>query len=234
MRCTSILLAATFLLTGNFAATAQMKSCCDPEGTKLLSTVKQTAGTLRMAKILDSINRYCNPEDFMVMNAEKVDLIKKKLAVEKDANKRFNLYFQYATESLNAGNIEESVNVLKQMLAASKLTNENFPPQYKPLFDQLAIAYMRRGEQENCAANHNPESCIIPIQGNGIHKLTSGSEQAIEVYKSILTKFPDDLQSRYLLNVAYMTLGKYPAEVPARLATAAHHLTRNRDSRQCR
>ena len=75
--------------------------------------------------------------------------------------------------------------------------------------DLLAIAYMRKGELENCATNHNAQSCIIPIQGGGLHKLTTGSEKAIEVYTMLLNKFPDDMQSRYLLNVAYMTLGKY-------------------------
>ena len=73
---------------------------------------------------------------------------------------------------------------------------------------------MRKGELENCAGNHTPQSCIIPIQGGGIHKLTTGSEETIKVYSNILRKYPDDLQSRYLLNVAYMTLDKYPKEVP--------------------
>lgn len=191
-----------------------MKSCCEPDSVKLVSTVKQSKGTLRMIKILDSINRNANPDDFYVMNTQRAASFKKKLATEKDPNKRLNFYFQYSVESLNTGNTDEAIGVLSQVINAMKITQENFTPQYKVFFDQLAIAYMRKGELENCAANHNPQSCIIPIQGNGIHQLTSGSERAIEIYKIILNKFPDDLQSRYLLNVAYMTLGKYPAEVP--------------------
>lgn len=203
-----------FFIASSFSATAQMKSCCEPDSVKLVSTVKQSKGTLRMIKILDSINRNANPEDFYVMNTQRAASFKKKLATEKDPNKRLNFYFQYSVESLNAGNTDEAIGVLSQVINAMKITQENFTPQYKLFFDQLAIAYMRKGELENCAANHNPQSCIIPIQGNGIHQLTSGSERAIEIYKIILNKFPDDLQSRYLLNIAYMTLGKYPAEVP--------------------
>ncbi|MBK8522032.1 MAG: CRTAC1 family protein [Chitinophagaceae bacterium] len=89
---------------------------------------------------------------------------------------------------------------------------------------------MRKGELENCAANHNAQSCIIPIQGGGIHRLTSGSENAVELYKQILTKFPDDLQSRYLLNIAYMTLGKYPAEVPKQWLIESGVFTQNKTS----
>lgn len=193
---------------------AQMKSCCDPDGTVLVSTVKQTPGTLKMVHILDSISKHANPEDFFVMNTARAELFKKKIAVEKDPNKRVNWYFQYAVESLNAGNTDEAINVLKQVVTALGLSGQDIPADFKLLFDQLAIAYMRKGELENCAANHNAQSCIIPIQGGGIHQLTSGSDSAIVIYKIILNKFPDDLQSRYLLNIAYMTLGRYPQDVP--------------------
>ncbi|MGG9960119.1 FG-GAP-like repeat-containing protein [Ferruginibacter sp. SUN106] len=202
------------LTTLNSTLNAQMKSCCEPDGVQLISTVPQTKGTLKMVKILDSISKHANPEDFYVMNTQRAAIFRKKLDTEKDPNKRVNLYFQYCIESLNAGNTEEAINVLKQVMSTMGITGQNFTEQYKQFFDQLAISYMRKGELENCAANHNPQSCIIPIQGEGIHKLTYGSEVAIELYKLILNKYPDDLQSRYLLNIAYMTLGKYPAEVP--------------------
>ncbi len=193
---------------------AQMKSCCEPDGVKLASTVKQTPGTLRMVHILDSISKNANPEDFFFLNTQRLELFRKKLDVEKDPYKRLELYYQYSNEALNAGNTDEAIVVIKQVMDAMKLTGANMTTGNKSFFDLLAISYMRKGELENCAANHNAQSCILPIQGGGIHKLTSGSEQAIELYKTILTKFPDDLQSRYLLNVAYMTLGKYPTEVP--------------------
>ena len=195
-------------------AFAQMKSCCEPDNVQLVSSIKQTPGTLRMVKILDSINKHANPDDFLVMNAMRADNIRKKLATETDPNKRLMYYFQYCIESLNAGNHNEAISVLLQLIDGMKILPDNFPPQYKPFFDLLAIAYMRKGELENCAGNHTPQSCIIPIQGGGIHKLTTGSEEAIKVYSNILRKYPDDLQSRYLLNVAYMTLDKYPKEVP--------------------
>lgn len=206
---------------------AQMKSCCEPDGVKLESAVPQTRGTLKMVKILDSISRFANPEDFYVMNSLRAERFRKKLDTEKDPNQRLNYYFQYSVEMLNAGNTEEAINVLNQIMAAMKITPENFPPEYKIFIDQLAISYMRKGELENCAANHNPQSCIIPIQGNGIHKFPSGSEHAIALYKAILAKYPDDYQSRYLLNIAYMTLGKYPAEVPERWLIESGVFTQN-------
>ncbi len=82
------------------------------------------------------------------------------------------------------------------------------------LLRQLAIAYLRLGERVNCIINHSGESCIFPIAGAGIHKDKSGSQKAIEIYERVLQDRPDDLESRWLLNVAYMTIGGYPDQVP--------------------
>lgn len=191
-----------------------MKSCCEDPGEKLVSTVKQSPGTLKMIHLLDSIINSINPDDLYAMNTARAEIAKKKLETEKDPNTRLLLYYQYAVECLNSGNPDEAIGVLAQVMQAMNITGATMTEQNKFLFDQLAISYMRKGEQENCAANHNAESCLMPIKGGGIHQLPVGSQQAIEVYKAILSKFPDDLQSRYLLNVAYMTLGRYPADVP--------------------
>ena len=209
---------------------AQMKSCCEPDGIKLVSTVKQTKGTLRMVHILDSIAKNAKPEDFFFLNTQRLEMFKKMLDTAKVPGKRLELYYLYSNEALNAGNTDEAIAVLRQIMDAMKLTKDNLTADNKSFFDLLAIAYMRKGELENCAANHNAQSCIIPIQGGGIHKLTSGSEQAIEIYKMILDKFPDDIQSRYLLNIAYMTLGRYPADVPKQWLIESDVFTQNKTS----
>ena len=79
---------------------------------------------------------------------------------------------------------------------------------------ELAFAYLRMGEVSNCLTNHNGESCIYPIQGGGIHKDFTGSSKAIALYKKILARNPKDIEARWLINIAYMTLGKYPGGVP--------------------
>lgn len=78
----------------------------------------------------------------------------------------------------------------------------------------LGVAYMRRGELENCVHNHNAETCIFPLSRAAQHKLTEGSTKAIEYFKKHLAQKPDNLEARWLLNLAYMTLGQYPQAVP--------------------
>jgi hypothetical protein len=79
----------------------------------------------------------------------------------------------------------------------------------------MAMANLRLAEQANCVLNHASASCIFPIKGLGVHTDPAGSQKAIEIYKNILAHNPADLESKWLLNLAYMTLGKYPHEVPA-------------------
>ncbi len=78
----------------------------------------------------------------------------------------------------------------------------------------LGVAHMRRGELENCVHNHNAETCIFPLSRAARHKLAEGSTKAIEYFKKHLAQKPDNLEARWLLNLAYMTLGKYPQSVP--------------------
>jgi hypothetical protein len=77
------------------------------------------------------------------------------------------------------------------------------------------VAALRQGENDNCIMCRGESSCILPIAPAAMHKNPIGSRMAIRHFKEYLAKFPDDLEVRWLLNVAYMTLGQYPEKVPA-------------------
>ncbi|AXY74392.1 CRTAC1 family protein [Paraflavitalea soli] len=86
--------------------------------------------------------------------------------------------------------------------------------QKQAVMKNMAIACLRFGERSNCIRSHSGESCVFPIAGSGIHGDKTGSLKAIELFQQILASEPDDLESRWLLNIAYMTTGDYPAGVP--------------------
>lgn len=79
---------------------------------------------------------------------------------------------------------------------------------------QVALAYLRKAENENCVQCNNGESCLLPIQAGGIHQQTDGSTQSLKYLDIVLRRDPDHLAAKWLFNVASMTLGKYPTEVP--------------------
>jgi hypothetical protein len=105
--------------------------------------------------------------------------------------------------------LKQAVTLLEEVLQGNL-----FPDMVITVKKKLALAYLRLGERNNCVYNHSAAACILPISGNGIHKDQLGSSKAIEVYTELLEYDPSDLESKWLLNIAYMTLGKYPDAVP--------------------
>ncbi len=124
-------------------------------------------------------------------------------------NFNVQLLSQKALLELQEGHEQQAVDIYNKI---SKLPRYMNPLNVLP--DQ-AVGYMRLGERTNCMLNHNGSSCIFPIEGAGVHKVQTGSQKAIETLENILKDNPHDPQSLWLLNIAYMTLGRYPAQVPA-------------------
>jgi len=148
-------------------------------------------------------------------NAERAEIIRKRFENEQDASKKLNLAVDYSNELLRCGRIKESLDLMAQVLKFLKDNNiDPKPATRRNLHSMVGIAYMRYGEVENCLQQHNHESCFLPISSNAVHKLTFGSVRAIEEYQKALKEFPNDLEFKYMLNIAYQTLGKYPDEVP--------------------
>jgi hypothetical protein len=112
---------------------------------------------------------------------------------------------------LNLGKEQEAIDILEEII---NQVLDPYVPSFVVVMRTLALAYMRLGERQNCVAHHSVESCIIPLRGQGIHTIQAGSRAAIEIYKKILNAFPEDYESRWLLNIAYMTVGEYPDKVP--------------------
>ncbi|MEJ1240625.1 FG-GAP-like repeat-containing protein [Chryseolinea sp. T2] len=122
---------------------------------------------------------------------------------------RFCTYLK-ANILLELGEEKKAIRLLEP-LVKSRYRNDT------QILKTLALAYLRLGERSNCVSNHASESCILPISGLGIHNDMDGSRKAIESYQALLRVDPSDLESRWLLNLAYMTIGDYPEKVPADL-----------------
>lgn len=122
------------------------------------------------------------------------------------------LNFTKGAALLQLGDEKSAINILEYQL---RKTPDNDREQRVLIMKELAIAYMRLGERTNCLHNHTAQSCVFPISGLGIHMDKTGSQKAIKIYRQLLEMYPDDLESKWLLNVAYMTVGGYPQSVPS-------------------
>lgn len=131
------------------------------------------------------------------------------LRADAPAAHRARLHLLVGKDELRLGSNESAV---QHLLKARALAIEEL---VEPAF-QLAVAYLRLGEAQNCLAHSNPDSCILPIRGGGVHEQGHGARQAVRYLKEVLSRQPNHLAARWLLNLAYMTLGEYPDHVPPR------------------
>ena len=167
-----------------------------------------------MIDLLKSIDKYeddpenpFSPEAILRLNDSLLNTPLAKPAVMK-------FKYRKATALLQLGQEQKAVAVFQELLNETPASE---PGQRSFLMKDLAMAYLRLGERTNCFHNHTPESCIFPISMAGVHQDKTGSQKAIELYKQLLADDPADLESRWLLNIAYMTIGGYPQQVPAAL-----------------
>lgn len=177
------------------------------------SEIKLSDETDEMVVELQDIYQNGNPDLHYHLNSKLAELKKAELQVAPDSEK-INIWFQYCSQLLFAGQLEMCINEIETFISKRNLNYSNFARQgVFPIIELLALAYLRKGELDNCRINHNEFSCILPLQPKGFHVDKSGSEKAIEIYTIILKNNPS-IRNQWLLNLAYMTLGLYPDEVP--------------------
>ncbi len=120
------------------------------------------------------------------------------------------LHALYGRELLRMGQTAEAIAELQESLRLLEL-GENIDQQaLQHLLYQLAVACLRLGEDSNCVHCINGERCLFPISASGKHDDPDGSTQAVHYLQRALVITPDDLRSRWLLNIARMTLGDHP------------------------
>ena len=130
---------------------------------------------------------------------------------------RLQLRFSHAYALLGAGKSADSLAAIEALKHDAITSAPDRWETDRPVVELLqATAYLRLAEELNCHLANNRDSCLLPIRGEGVHQKREGAERAIEVLKGILDRNPDNLQARWLLNVAQMTLGSYPERLSAR------------------
>jgi hypothetical protein len=176
----------------------------------------QPESTRKMAALLAKITREADPLRNPFRNAEQAALLRDILAKTTDPQQVLQIRMRLAWQLLDSG---EPEGALKQYeLVKQRMIEDQVPVEERREPEWLtfqALCHLRIGELENCVGNHNSQSCMFPIQGKGVHTLERGSRGAVEILTELLRKYPGDLRARWLLNIAYMTLGEYPGGVPA-------------------
>jgi hypothetical protein len=80
--------------------------------------------------------------------------------------------------------------------------------------EALGVAYLHRAGMENGVYRAPGDICLFPFRPGQSYVRTADAERAIKHFLSFLQQQPDNLEVRWLLNLAYMSLGRYPHAVP--------------------
>jgi tetratricopeptide (TPR) repeat protein len=162
-----------------------------------------------MASVIDQVEKSldpANPEG--VSHDRAIDVIQMRYALA-------NLYAYQG----------EMDKAIEEWQAAYQIATSQLNGAMPELEEVLGTAYLHKSEMDNDVYRQPGDRCIFPQRSTPSSKLSYGkpaaSEKAIEYLLKYLARNPDALDVKWLLNLAYMTLGKYPTGVPQQYLIAS-------------
>ncbi len=158
------------------------------------------------------------------------EIRKQSLAHEKDAMERFfapanskeresfnsldllNTYYSFGEIYSYLGDMERAV---PQYEKAHQIASTQEPAAEGQMDESLGVAYLHKSEMENGIFRTPGDRCLLPMKPSSAFANNEDSRKSIEYFLKALDQQPDNLEVKWLLNVAYMTIGGYPDQVPA-------------------
>ena len=133
---------------------------------------------------------------------------------QSDRSMAETMQMRYVLGELEAylGNMDE---MIRRWEKAYRSLPIDHPEAALPLEGALGIAYLHKSEMENGVYKSPEDRCLFPPQRKFVYEKPASSESTIRYFLKYLQKKPDDFEIKWQLNLAYMTLGKYPEGVPA-------------------
>jgi len=134
-----------------------------------------------LAYLAEHEGTWDNPWD---LQDKKIASLQTDIRAEASPIKRLILRRELAQQHIAGGLSLAGIGIIEQLLAEY---GQSLPPaDIETLNADLAFAYFRLGELQNCTWNHNSDFCIIPVQGEGVHKEQLGAKEAAKRYAVLL------------------------------------------------
>lgn len=104
---------------------------------------------------------------------------------------------------------------LDQYERAHETARIGVPAAAQRMEEALGVAYFHRSGMDNGTQRAAGDMCLLQTHPRRPYAKTRDSEKAIAHFLNFLKQKPDDLEVRWLLNLAYMSVGGYPDKVPS-------------------
>jgi len=120
-------------------------------------------------------------------------------------------YFLLGQLNAYQGSMQAAIDAFQK---ARDIAAADVPSIRLGLEEALGIAFLHKAELDNGVTHAPGERCLLTSRPAVPLAKTKDLTRAIEHFTRYLGEKPDDLEVRWLLNVAHMALGTYPREVP--------------------
>jgi hypothetical protein len=194
------------------AATAQ----APPRTPSARSPIERSAtGSERMAAFLAHFARTSDPRLNVYLNSQRARGFRSLLPMATSPVQVVQIREKITDELIKAGLFAEALaelDTIHQVIAGQELPAE--PSFLRRLRDLQAIGHLRVGEQRS--GQRPAHGWILPMERAGGEPFDDDVRRALSLYRANLEETPDDLGSRWLLNVAAMALGEWPEGVDPR------------------
>jgi ASPIC/UnbV protein/VCBS repeat protein len=150
----------------------------------------------------------------------RLERARKTVGIPRDPLESVSLLVIESTLFSSEGNLRRSYELLEEARSLVQKEDRLARDWLYTIIYLEGVAALRRGENDNCIDCRGESSCILPIAPAAVHSNPTGSRLAIRHFTEYLEKFPDDLEVRWLLNLAHMTLGEHPEGVDSRYRIA--------------
>ena len=161
---------------------------------RMMCQLRQTS----LATVTDQVQKLLDPSN--------PDSVTRKSSLE-------TIQMHYALANIYAYKGEMAKSVA-EWETAYRLASTQLPGAMPELEEVLGIAYLHKSEMDNDVYRHPGDRCLFPPRAVASYENTVASEKSVSYLLKYLERNPTALDVKWLLNLAYMTLGKYPGGVP--------------------
>jgi len=192
--------------------------------------VKYVADVAGFGEALVAMRQFDRPPDWeldpqMVCRLRKESLAASREAVERDlaarafettADPSVTGQVQVMLSQLHAfdGRMSQAIDRLRDAYAVASKRGLVTRPS---LEEALGIAHLHKAGMDNGLQFAPGDRCLLPMKPEQALAQTADLEKAIGYFSTFLARRPDDLEVRWLFNLAHMSAGGYPDKVPASL-----------------
>lgn len=207
-----------FVASSSLRAQHEGHSCCEPTATPLPPLPETATEKEKWLRRIHDERATYESNTFLTTHyiddlRAKLDALGEHATPLERADKRFNL----ALATIRTGAVDETIKLLEEAVAFVEKEPRQNAAMLSQLLFRLAVAHFRDAEKQNCIANHNQDSCIMPLSPRAVHTQKRGAEAARAALERMLAlKMPTLRQEAiWLYNITHMALGTWPAGVPA-------------------